>query len=212
MSANDEIDELINNIIVKLKSGQDIGAIKKSMIDDGANIYKLDKALMRSNEQLTNEYQKDIFELLGKNAKRHEIMQHLTNTLPEQLAAHVFDLILNKYKSKVRTLVIKSLKLNARYQEIVDTFQNEYISNDDLKTWVKHYLNNQRIQQKEDKKDKLQKGIGLLLFGVLATVGSYAFAVMNSGGSYFLTYGLIIAGVVKTIDGLMAKVDKEPNF
>jgi hypothetical protein len=44
-------------------------------------------------------------------------------------------------------------------------------------------------------------GIAMLVIGVLITAGTYSM-VSEKGGAYFVTYGLILVGVVKIVQGL----------
>ena len=47
-------------------------------------------------------------------------------------------------------------------------------------------------------------GAGMFAVGLIITVGSIAFAMMSSGGGfYFVTYGLVIVGIINFFRGLI---------
>jgi hypothetical protein len=53
-------------------------------------------------------------------------------------------------------------------------------------------------------RNKMMWGAGLFLFGLVVTIGTYAYASAMGGGTYVIAFGAIIAGAAQFLRGLAA--------
>jgi len=61
-----------------------------------------------------------------------------------------------------------------------------------------------RVDRKNSYKRAMLIGAGMFAVGLIITIGSIALATMSSsGGYYFVTYGLVIVGIINFFRGLI---------
>lgn len=53
-------------------------------------------------------------------------------------------------------------------------------------------------------RQKMMWGAGIFIVGLVITIGTFAFASANGGGTYVVAFGAIIAGAVQFLRGLAA--------
>lgn len=207
---NQTIEKYILDTIQNIKNGESEEKIISSLHQENVGPRLVDRILVKANHRITEEYIDKTFDLINGKAGRKEVVQMLSQELSEDYVKMVLRQVELKYKENIRSKVMAAILVSNDYYGIIDSFKNDFISKEEIRNWIIGYYTIKNKEQKDQKKNELVKGLLITLFGILITWGTYMIAVSNGGGRYFLTYGLIIAGVITIFKSFGTTIEDIP--
>ncbi len=202
----------IEEVISWMENGLSKEEVFSKLRDEGIGLVTADAIANKSYSILVKAFTKEVVVILKKDSSEN-IDTILEGKIPTHFIEDVQPIIEEKYTRAIREEVIAKLHSEEPIKHIINKFQNNRISRDQIKKWIISFYDNLNSRERRVKKSIIISGFFLLLLGGIFFL-LLEFAPYRKMGIRLSVYAICfaVAGVCMFLYGLFKPVSDYPKI